>query len=63
MLSHNRTTSTGLSLTLIDVSQTRRILAAVKCFDVLHSVNTKHSDFNQMFVNLLSGETTAIDHY
>ena len=24
--------------------------------DALHSVNTKHSDFNQIFVNLLGGE-------
>ena len=30
--------------------------AAVKMFDALYTLNTKHSDFNQIFVNLLSGE-------
>ena len=32
-----------------------------KMVDDLHSVNTKHSDFNQIFVNLLSGEPIYID--
>ena len=30
--------------------------AAVKMFDALHSLQIKHSDFNQIFINLLSGE-------
>ena len=40
---------------LFDMGQTPQI------FDVLHSVNTKHSDFNQFIVNLLSGELIATD--
>ena len=34
--------------------------AAVKVFDNLHSLNTKHSDFNQIFVNLFGGEPINI---
>ena len=29
-------------------------------FDALHSLNTKHYDFNEIFVNLLSGEAINI---
>ena len=32
----------------------------VKLFDALHSPNTKHSDSNQIFVNLLGGEPINI---
>ena len=31
-----------------------------KIFDALHSLNTKHSDFNQISVNLVSGERVNI---
>ena len=63
MLSDNREANyrskLNAYLTLVRHSAT---LLRCKIFDVLNTVNTKHSDFNQIFVNLLSGEPITIDN-